>query len=86
MDERELNEATDRIVEICRKQIASPPVEIHPDVSLVSDLALDSLQALELISEVESAFGVSIPAELLPEIDTIRDVARMVMRVKLAGA
>ncbi len=86
MDERALDEATAKVLEICRTKITAAPVEIHADTSLVRDLGLDSLQALELISEIESSFGLNIPSELLPEVDTVRDVARMIVRVKFGAS
>lgn len=85
MDERELDEVTASIIELCRGRLEREG-EVHGESSLTRDLGLDSIQALELISDVESSFNVTIPSELLPEVDTVRDVARLILRVKYGGS
>jgi acyl carrier protein len=52
----------------------------------VRDLGLDSLQAVEVISEIESALNVSIPSDALPEIDTLSDLAKLVVASKARKA
>ncbi len=39
------------------------PTDLHPEDSLRDDLGLDSLQTIELVYEVESAFDIQIPDE-----------------------
>ena len=74
------------VVEICKSSVITEiEIEIGPKTALIRDLGLDSLQALELVSEIESTFGVSIPSELLPEIETLEDVARLVVNVQGQG-
>lgn len=73
-------ETLSKILELCAA--AHPEASISAESSLTRDLGMDSLQALELISEIETTFGVSIPSEMLPEADTVSDVARLVERVK----
>ena len=85
MDEKELAEAQRRIFEICQSRVPSGSV-IGPETSLVRDLGLDSLQAVEVISEIESAFNVSIPSDALPEIDTLSDLAKLVVASKARKA
>lgn len=59
-----------------------PDREITAESSITRDLGLDSLQALELISDIESDVGISIPSELLPQADTVRDLAEMIVRLR----
>jgi len=47
--------------------------QVGADVPLES-LGLDSLGALELVFEIEEAFGVSVPDERIPEFKTVRAV------------
>lgn len=47
--------------------------QVGADVPLES-LGLDSLGALELVFEIEEAFGVSVPDERIPELKTVRAV------------
>lgn len=51
---------------------------IHPSDHIQNDLGLDSLSVMELVSDVESRFGVNIPSEKFEQIATVEDVARLV--------
>ena len=50
------------------------PVDLHPEDSLRDDLGLDSLQTIELVYQVESAFDIQIPDEAFGRLRTIGDV------------
>jgi len=50
------------------------PAALHPDDSLRDDLGLDSLQTIELVYQVESAFDLQIPDEDFGRLRTIGDV------------
>lgn len=60
------------------KNVSRRPIEPTLDNELVADLGFDSLQVLELISELEDRFGITIPADDVP---TTRTVAQVVERV-----
>jgi len=60
------------------KNVSRRPIEPALDNELVADLGFDSLQVLELISELEDRFDITIPADDLP---TTRTVAQVVERV-----
>lgn len=47
------------------------PKNLHPEDSLRDDLGLDSLQTIELVYEVESAFDLQIPDEDFGRLTTI---------------
>ena len=55
-----------------------PPQEITPETHLYADLGLDSLMAIEVLLFVEHHFGVSIPDEVAPELDTVGTLLREV--------
>ena len=46
------------------------------------DLNLDSLAVMELMFELEDRFNISVPMNLLPEVSTIGDLARLVQRIE----
>lgn len=50
------------------------PEILHPEDSLRDDLGLDSLQTIELVYQVESAFDIQIPDEDFGRLQTIGDV------------
>ena len=50
------------------------PTALHPEDSLRDDLGLDSLQTIELVYQVESAFDIQIPDQDFGRLLTIGDV------------
>jgi acyl carrier protein len=59
---------------------------IRPSDHIQNDLGLDSLSVMELVSDVESRFGVNIPSEMFEQIATVEDVARLVSSLQHEGA
>ena len=56
------------------KYLRLEPSSLHPEDSLRDDLGLDSLQTIELVYEVETAFDLQIPDEDFGRLTTIGDV------------
>jgi acyl carrier protein len=56
--------------------------EIKASDRIQEDLGLDSLAVMELASDVESRFGVSIPSEMYDRIQTVDDLARAVLTLE----
>ena len=52
--------------------------ELEPDVSLVEDLAVDSLDLVELALELESRLGILVPESALERIRTYGDLVETV--------
>ena len=55
--------------------------ELKPETRFSEDLNFDSLVVMEFIAVVEDAFDISVPLNILPDIATIRDLARAVEKV-----
>lgn len=51
--------------------------ELQPDTIIV-DLGLDSLERMEIINALEEMFGGELPEEVLPRVETPRQVARAI--------
>ena len=51
---------------------------ITTEAKLGKDLALDSLDAMELIMELENAFNITIPDEEAESIETFGDLVRCI--------
>lgn len=64
--------------ELLRKHI-DPVRDIRPSDRIMEDLGLDSLSVMELASDVEARFAVSIPSDMYESIVTVEDVARVVL-------
>ena len=65
------------VVEVL-KNVSRRPIEPTPTSDLIADLGFDSLQVLELVTELEDRFDITIPAETAP---TARTVAELVAQV-----
>ena len=52
------------------------PIEkVTPDSKIVSDLGADSLDVVELLSQLEDEYGIIIPDEEVEGLITVADVA-----------
>jgi acyl carrier protein len=58
-----------------------PGEALAEDMELVGDLDLDSLKIMDLLPRVEDRFDISIPLNVLPDVTTIKDLARQVERL-----
>ena len=55
--------------------------EINADTRLVADLGLSSFDLADIVVAAEDEFGISVPDERFPEIQTVGDVIRIVGEV-----
>ena len=53
-------------------------VYITDDQSLTDDLGADSLGVLELVMDLETAFGIDIPDDRMEHVKTVADVVALV--------
>jgi len=51
---------------ICRR-----PVNLALHSTLAADLGFDSLQTLEFVAELEDRFGITVPVDQVPHIQTV---------------
>lgn len=49
---------------------------LSENTDLVGDFGLSSLQVMELIEQIEDHFDISIPLNILPDVNTVGDLAR----------
>ena len=52
--------------------------QVTGDTDLVADLGLDSLQVMELLMELEDAFDISIPVNVMADVRTVGELAAAV--------
>ncbi len=88
--ERQLSDSTRQVAEqlaaILTEYLNSNPGNsaagnhvISPDTNMVSDLQLDSFQVMEFMLEVEDHYDVAIDLVSLSNINTIADLAEVVI-------
>ena len=75
-------EVQDKIIEIVCKQLGVDKSKISPETSFVNDLGADSLDTVELVMEMEDAFGTSIPDEEAEKIQTVGDAIKYIESIQ----
>ena len=56
---------------------------LSEDTALVADIGLSSLEVMEFIEKIEDHFDISIPLNILPDVNTIGDLATKVRELNL---
>lgn len=71
-------EIQDKVIEIVCKQLGVDKAKVTQETSFVNDLGADSLDTVELVMELEDAFGLSIPDEDAEKIQTVGDATKYI--------
>lgn len=67
-----------RVVGVVAQGMGIDPEKISPTSNLVLDLGADSLDVVQLVMAIEDAFGITVPDDDFPELQTLRDMSRYV--------
>ncbi|MGY6587574.1 MAG: acyl carrier protein [Wenzhouxiangella sp.] len=63
--------------------IALPELEsVDRDAALTSDIGLDSVQIMNLVMEIEDELDVSVPVDVLAEVQTLNQLAERLTTIK----
>ncbi len=65
----------EKITKIITKVSGCDPETIKPDAELEA-LGIDSLKAMIVLFEIEEAFDIEIPNEIIPSIVTVNDILK----------
>ena len=65
----------EKIQEMLAEALNIPVEKVTPDAKIVDDLGADSLDVVELLSQLEDEYGVTIPDEEVEALVTVADVA-----------
>jgi len=68
----------ERIKSIIVEQLGVNEDQVTPDAKLMEDLGADSLDAVELIMEIEEAFEIEIPEDEAEKLTTLNKIAEFV--------
>jgi len=63
------------------KRLSRRPIDPSPESELLADLGFDSLQVLELVSELEDQFDIAVPLNALTHVRTVSQIAAEVARL-----
>ncbi|MEZ5757131.1 MAG: phosphopantetheine-binding protein [Emcibacteraceae bacterium] len=56
-------------------------VTISADTTFASDLELDSLSVMDMLAAIEDHFDVTVPLNILPDLETVGQVAEAIKRI-----
>jgi acyl carrier protein len=56
--------------------------EITPDTNLAERFALDSVKVLDLVMEIEDEFDISVPMNLMADVQTVTDLVDVIHQVE----
>ncbi|MCB9676186.1 MAG: acyl carrier protein [Alphaproteobacteria bacterium] len=68
----------DRLRAILTKVTRVPAERIQLDTDLRADLHVDSIQGLQMVAEIEEAFGVRIPDDRIDDYSDVRSVLELI--------
>lgn len=68
----------EKIKEVLVDAIDVDAEDVKPEASLKDDLGIDSLSAVELAMELESAFDIEIGDDELAKLETVKDIIDLV--------
>jgi len=75
-----------RALKIVREVARTAPAELRPTHNLELDLGLDSMQRVELLSQIEEQLGGDVEESQLAGIYTVRDLVEAVLQSAASGA
>jgi long-chain acyl-CoA synthetase len=75
-----------RTLKIVREAARTAPPTLRPTHNLELDLGLDSMQRVELLSQIEEQLGGNVEESQLAEIYTVRDLVDAVLQSAASGA
>lgn len=70
----------DKLLDLARKRFGDKAATLQPGDDLYEALAIDSMQAMDLLTTIEDAFSVEIPDYELAEVRTLASIADIVRR------
>lgn len=56
-------------------------ITLHPDTTFSGHLELDSLTVMDMVAAIEDEFDIVLPLNLLPDLETIQQVAEAVEKI-----
>ena len=68
----------EEIINIVAEALEVKSNEIDPDCDLMEVLGADSIDIVEIISEIEDRKGILIPEEAIPELRCVKDISAYV--------
>jgi acyl carrier protein len=75
-----MDDLIQQLTELTRRRFGASAEALKPDDDLFEVLGIDSLQALELLTDLEDTFDVEVPDYEVRGVNTIRGLATLLSR------
>jgi len=76
MEDNSRKPVFDHVAAIVGGRLGIDPAAIGPGDSMTEDLAVDSMDVLSIVAQIENQFDVDIPKEIIPRVKTVGEMAR----------
>jgi acyl carrier protein len=76
-----MNETESQLCQLLRSTMEKELPDLNAATDMVDDLALESIQVMDFIAEVEDDFDILIEVDQLAKIRTIAELANLVMEM-----
>jgi acyl carrier protein len=73
-----MSDTTSRLIALAAKKFKQSPERLAPEDDFFAALGIDSVQALELLSDLEIEFDVEVPDYELQGVKTFAALARVI--------
>ena len=57
------------------RPFSKEPIELGAETGLINEMGLDSVKVMELMTQIEDHFDISVPLNILSRVDTLGDFA-----------
>lgn len=68
----------EQVQKVIAEQLNIDPAKVKPESKLVEDLEADSLDVVELVTELEMSYQIEIPDEAMTTLVTVQDVVNYI--------
>ena len=69
------------VIRILSSDLEVPAEDIERDMDLNTELPFDSLQLYEFVIDLEEAYNIKLPDEMLDQMKTIDDIVSLIMQL-----
>jgi len=80
-DSKRREKIMDDVINLLSGTFNLSPTDIKNDTNLTEDLTFDSMQLYEMVIDLEDAYDIRLPDEILEQISTVDDVVDTVMKL-----
>ena len=71
----------DALKKVAATILGMDPEEIELDMTFLSDLGADSLDIYQIVMGVEDELGITIPADKIEKISTVREAVELIKSI-----